>query len=61
MTDLVVGFGLLLAIEGIAYALFPDLMRRMIVRVLSEPSDRVRLFGLVSAAIGVSIVTWVRW
>jgi uncharacterized protein len=56
MVDLAVAFGLLLAIEGIAYALFPNTMRRMIARVLAEPSDRVRQFGLVSAVIGVGIV-----
>jgi uncharacterized protein YjeT (DUF2065 family) len=51
----------MLAIEGIAYALFPNLMRRMIARVLAEPSDRVRQFGLLSAIIGVAMVSWVRW
>jgi uncharacterized protein YjeT (DUF2065 family) len=61
MTDLAVGLGLMLAIEGIAYALFPNLMRRMIARVLAEPSDRVRQFGLLSAIIGVAMVSWVRW
>jgi uncharacterized protein YjeT (DUF2065 family) len=60
MIDLAVGFGLLLAIEGIAYALFPNTMRRMIVRVLAEPNDRVRQFGLVTAVIGVGIVWLVR-
>jgi uncharacterized protein YjeT (DUF2065 family) len=60
MTDFAVGLGLLLAIDGIAYALFPDLMRRMVARVLAEPTERVRRFGLISAVVGVAIVWLVR-
>ncbi len=60
MTDLLVGLGLMLAIEGVAYALFPDAMRRMVARILAEPSERVRYFGLSMAAIGVAIVWFVR-
>jgi uncharacterized protein YjeT (DUF2065 family) len=60
MTDLLVGLGLMLAIEGVAYALFPDAMRRMVARILAEPSERVRYFGLIMAAIGVATVWFVR-
>ncbi len=60
MTDLLVGLGLMLAIEGVAYALFPDAMRRMVARILAEPSERVRYFGLIMAAIGVAIIWFVR-
>lgn len=60
MRDLLLAIGLILAIEGIAYALFPNAMRRMVARVLAEPSDRVRQFGLISAIVGVGLVWWVR-
>jgi len=60
MTDLLVGLGLLLAIEGGLYALFPDAMRRMVVRILSEPTERVRYFGLAMATLGVIVVWLVR-
>ncbi|MCB9929659.1 MAG: DUF2065 domain-containing protein [Alphaproteobacteria bacterium] len=58
MIDFIVGLGLMLAIEGALYALFPDAMRRMVVRILQEPTDRVRFFGLTMAVVGVFIV-WV--
>lgn len=61
MTDLIVGFGLLLAIEGAAYAIFPNAMRRMVARILSEPTERVRNFGIFTAVVGVGLVWLVRW
>tara|TARA_R110002096_G_scaffold304970_4_gene499861 strand:- start:677 stop:862 length:186 start_codon:yes stop_codon:yes gene_type:complete len=60
MTEIVVGLGLILAIEGTAYALFPNTMRHMIARVLAEPTERVRQFGLICAIVGVGLVWWLR-
>jgi uncharacterized protein len=61
MQDLFVALGLVLAIEGAAYALFPDAIRRMVARILEEPSERVRHVGLTVAAVGVGLVCFVRW
>lgn len=61
MTDLLVAFGLMLAIEGAAYALFPNAVRRMVARIVTEPSERVRHFGLAMAAVGVGLVYFMRW
>ncbi len=56
MSDLGVAIGLLLALEGAAYALFPDFMRRMAASVVQAPVDTLRVAGLISAASGVAVV-----
>ena len=60
MSDVVAAVGLVLVLEGAFYALFPDLMRRMAERVLETPGDTLRFVGVISAAIGVALVWWVR-
>jgi uncharacterized protein YjeT (DUF2065 family) len=60
MSDIVAAVGLVLVLEGAFYALFPDLMRRMAERVLETPADTLRFVGVISAAIGVALVWWVR-
>ena len=37
MADLMTALGLAIAIEGIAYALFPDAMKRMMAKVMEQP------------------------
>lgn len=58
MKDIAAAIGLVLALEGALYALFPELMRRMAAQVTQSPGDTLRIVGLISAAIGVAIV-WV--
>ena len=60
MTDLAVGLALVLVIEGLMYALFPDHLKRMMVMVMSVPASTLRVAGLVAAVIGVGIVWLVR-
>jgi uncharacterized protein len=60
MDDLWVALGLILAIEGALYALFPAGMRRVVAEVLQQPDERLRRFGLLAAALGVGIVWLVR-
>lgn len=60
MTDLIVAIGLAVTIEGALYALFPDAMKRMISMVLTQPSQHMRLAGLMAAVFGVGIVWLVR-
>ena len=57
MRDLVAAFGLAIAIEGILFASFPDVMKRLLAEAVSSPRDRMRIVGLVSAALGV-VVVW---
>jgi len=47
--------GLALALEGAAYALFPQAMRRMLDAVRAMPDSRLRLGGIVATALGVGL------
>lgn len=58
MKHLLAAFGLAVALEGIAYALFPAVMKRLMARALAESEGRLRAAGLVAAGLGVVIV-WI--
>ena len=60
MRDLVVALALALAMEGLLFAAFPDAVKRAMLDAAHTPSDRMRIVGLGSAAIGVVIVWVVR-
>ena len=60
MADLMTALGLALAIEGMAYALFPDGMRKMIAQVMEQPNSVIRSAGVVAVVAGVVIVWLVR-
>ncbi|MCP4329339.1 MAG: DUF2065 domain-containing protein [Alphaproteobacteria bacterium] len=60
MTDFIVAIALILAIEGAIYALFPDGMKRVMIRVLDEPSSTLRTAGILAAFVGVAIVWMIR-
>ncbi len=47
-----------LAVEGLCYALFPAAMQRMIASLATLPELRLRQGGLVAAAIGVA-AAWI--
>ena len=49
MQDFLVALALVAVIEGALYALFPDAMRRSLALVLSQPTERIRMIGLVAA------------
>ena len=59
-SDLVTALGLVLVIEGLLLALFPDGLKRMVAEVLARPSQSLRFGGIVSAALGIVIVWLVR-
>lgn len=59
-SDLVTALGLVLVIEGLLLALFPDALKRMLAEVMTKPSQSLRIGGVVSAAIGVAVVWLVR-
>ncbi len=56
MWDLVAALGLVLAVEGILFAAFPDATRRAMLEASQTPRDRVRIVGIASAVVGVAIV-----
>jgi uncharacterized protein YjeT (DUF2065 family) len=61
VTDLLAALGLALAVEGLLFAAFPDAVRRAMIDAIKSPSERMRIVGLVSAALGVVIVWIARW
>lgn len=60
MSDLLTALGLVLVIEGLLYAAFPEQMRRMVVAVLELPGSALRTGGLAAASGGLVIVWLVR-
>ena len=60
MIDLVVGIGLVLVIEGLLWAAFPQLGARMMEVLAVTPERTLRLAGVVSMVVGVAIVWLVR-
>lgn len=55
-----VACGLVLVIEGLAYAAFPEGMRNMMRRALELPANALRVGGLLAAVVGVALVWLVR-
>lgn len=60
MADFLTAIGLVLVIEGVLYALFPGVVRRMLALLMTQPPVAVRAAGLAGAALGVVIVWLVR-
>jgi uncharacterized protein YjeT (DUF2065 family) len=55
-----IALALVLVIEGAAYALFPDGMKRMMAAMHEIPASTLRAFGLAAAVSGVIIVWLIR-
>jgi uncharacterized protein YjeT (DUF2065 family) len=55
-----IALALMLVIEGAAYALFPDGIKRMMAIVQTLPSSTLRTFGMATAITGVIIVWLLR-
>jgi uncharacterized protein YjeT (DUF2065 family) len=56
MTTVFLAIGLVLILEGLLYALFPDGVKRMMAFALEQPDQQLRNLGLVVASIGALIV-----
>lgn len=52
---LVAALGLVLAAEGLLYALFPDAVRGALARLIALPDQGLRTLGLAAAALGALI------
>jgi uncharacterized protein YjeT (DUF2065 family) len=59
-SDLVTALGLVLVIEGLLLALMPDMLKRLVAEILTQPARRLRFGGLMAALAGVAIVWLVR-
>ncbi len=60
MSDLWSALGLVLVLEGIAYALFPAKMSEMMRQIPLIPVQVLRIMGITAVAIGWLIVWLVR-
>lgn len=60
MSDLLVGIGLVLVIEGLLWAVAPRFGFRMLVAAAETPEEKLRVGGALAVAIGVLIVWLVR-
>ncbi len=60
MEDLITALGLVLVIEGIAYALFPNALRKLVQAALELPPKQIQAAALAMAGIGLVIVWLVR-
>jgi uncharacterized protein YjeT (DUF2065 family) len=56
LTGLLQGVAVVLALEGIAYAVAPEMMRRALVVLIQAPEQRLRMGGLIAAVLGVGTV-----
>jgi len=52
----VAGIGLVLVLEGLVYALFPQGMQRLMAQVLEMPASTLRNGGLIAAVVGCLII-----
>lgn len=60
MQELAIGLGLFLVLEGLLYAGFPGLVKR-IAREVPEMSDAtLRNFGIIAMVIGVAVIWFVK-
>lgn len=60
MSDLIAALGLVLVLEGILYAGFPQAARNFMQRALELPENVLRGAGLAALALGLTIVWLVR-
>lgn len=56
LAGLLAGLGLVLALEGLVYAAFPDAVRRALATLVSLPDTTLRGLGLAVAATGAALV-----
>jgi uncharacterized protein YjeT (DUF2065 family) len=60
MSDLIVAFGLVLVIEGLLWALSPELGRHLLAVAAATPDEGLRKAGWVAVAFGALVVWMVR-
>ena len=60
MIEIITAIGLVLVIEGLAYALMPGGMKQMMEMMRDMPEESLRNTGLVAVALGVAVVWFAR-
>ena len=61
MSYLFLAFGLVLIVEGLAYALAPSLVERMLETLRALPNETRRNIGLLSIAVGGILLWLANW
>lgn len=60
MSDILIGIGLVLVIEGLLWALAPGFGLRLMKLAESTPENELRTSGAIAVALGVFIVWMIR-
>ncbi len=60
MPEFVVALGLVFVIEGLIFAAFPGLAKRLAASALESPETSLRIAGIVSAVLGVLLIWLMR-
>lgn len=60
MSDLIVGIGLVLVVEGLLWALSPNIAFRLMKMASETPEQSLRTAGAVAVAAGVLLIWLVR-
>ena len=60
MSDLVVGVGMALIIEGVLYSLMPGFMQRLMSIAVVQTLSRIRTGGILIAFLGLGVVAAAR-
>ena len=60
MAQFVAAIGLLLVIEGLLFAAFPRLAKRLAASALESPETSLRVAGIASAVLGIVLIRIVR-
>ena len=60
MAEFVVALGLVFVIEGLIFAAFPGLAKRLAASALESPESSLRIAGIASAILGVVLIWLMR-
>ncbi|MCK5934447.1 MAG: DUF2065 domain-containing protein [Fulvimarina manganoxydans] len=60
MTEFLTALGLVLVIEGVLYAGFPGLAKRMARQAVETPDGSLRQAGLFAAVVGLVLIWLIR-
>ncbi len=59
-SDLLIGIGILLVIEGLLFAAMPNWMRQAMKSAILTPDNILRAVGIGSAVVGLIVIYFVR-
>jgi uncharacterized protein YjeT (DUF2065 family) len=60
VTEFLAALALAITLEGLAYAAFPEQMKKMLASILSMPASSIRAAALACAALGLVLLWLVR-